>query len=368
MSILRYSLILVAASAFQVNALKAAFRDAEPKYPSDPNTTPYCSWWYDNEGTQACARVLSDNFITLEDFRRWNPSIGASCSGFEAEHSYCIEAWGEPEPEPQPGTTTVTSTTLATSTTKPITTTTTTLTGNGISTPLPTQPSMVDNCNKFYFVEEGTGCSQVLSANGITIADLFKWNPSVKSDCSGMWALVNVCVGVIGGGGGAVTTTAKPTTTTTAGNGIVTPQPTQPSMVSNCNKFYFVASGTSCSQVLTTNGISLADLFKWNPSVNSDCSGMWAQVNVCVGVMGGSPTTTKPTTTTSAGNGIQTPQPTQPGMVTNCKKFHYVSEGNTCDQIISYNKITLADFVKWNTGVGSDCRSMWAKTYVCVGV
>jgi hypothetical protein len=93
-----------------------------------------------------------------------------------------------------------------------------------------------------------------------------------------------------------------------------------------------------------------------------------AEVNVCVGVIGGSPTTTKPTTTTTAGNGIQTPQPTQPGMVTNCKKFHYADTGVQCSQITSYNKISLADFVKWNSGVGSDCRLMWAKTYTCVGV
>jgi hypothetical protein len=93
-----------------------------------------------------------------------------------------------------------------------------------------------------------------------------------------------------------------------------------------------------------------------------------AGVNVCVGLLGGTPTTTKPATTTTAGNGIQTPQPTQPGMVTNCKKFHYADTGVVCSQITSYNKISLADFVKWNTGVGSDCKAMWAKTYTCVGV
>ncbi|CCF32599.1 LysM domain-containing protein [Colletotrichum higginsianum] len=80
-------------------------------------------------------------------------------------------------------------------------------------------------------------------------------------------------------------------------------------------------------------------------------------------------TTTKPpVTTTAPGNGVATPQPTQPGMVNNCKKFHYVSEGNTCGQIISYNGITLANFVKWNSGVGATCQNMRAKTYVCVSV
>jgi hypothetical protein len=55
-------------------------------------------------------------------------------------------------------------------------------------------------------------------------------------------------------------------------------------------------------------------------------------------------------------------------MATNCKKFHYVDTGVVRSQITSFNKISLIDFVKWNSGVGSDCRDMWAKAYVCVGV
>lgn len=96
---------------------------------------------------------------------------------------------------------------------------------------------------------------------------------------------------------------------------------------------------------------------------------MQADVNVCVGVIERPTTTTqKPTTTTSAGNSIQTPQPTQPGIVTYYKKFYFAAKGVVCSQITSYNKITLADFMKWNPGAGEDCRNMWADTNFCVGV
>jgi hypothetical protein len=88
-------------------------------------------------------------------------------------------------------------------------------------------------------------------------------------------------------------------------------------------------------------------------------------VNVCVGIIEG---TTRPTSIASAVNSVETPQPTQSGMVTNCKKFHYVAEDVVCSQITSYQKITLANLVKWNPGIGKDCGNMWAKTYVCVGV
>jgi hypothetical protein len=221
---------------------------------------------------------------------------------------------------------------------------------------------MVTNCNKFHWIAKGVTCSQVISYQKITLDNFVKWNPTVKDDCSGMWAEVNVCVGIIGG-----TATPKPTSTT-PGNGVQTPQPTQPGMVANCNKFHWIAKGVSCAQVTSFQKISLADFVKWNPTVKDDCSGMWAEVNVCVGVIGGSSPTPTPTPTTTAGNGVQTPQPTQPGMVTGCKKFHYVETGVVCSQITSYNRISLADFVKWNTGVGSNCENMWAKAYVCVGV
>ncbi|KAH7381134.1 LysM domain-containing protein, partial [Phaeosphaeria sp. MPI-PUGE-AT-0046c] len=139
-------------------------------------------------------------------------------------------------------------------------------------------------------------------------------------------------------------------------------------MVANCAKFHYVAQGVTCNQITSYQHISLDDFVKWNPTVGSDCRSMQAGVNVCVGLIGGTTTTNPPTTTTTAGNGVQTPQPTQPGMVTNCKKFHWVAKGVTCDQIISYQKISLENFVKWNAGVGSDCRTMWAENNVCVGV
>lgn len=231
---------------------------------------------------------------------------------------------------------------------------------NGITTPTPIQPGMVSNCNRFHFVKQGSSCNDVLAANSITLAQLFSWNPNVKSDCTGLWADVNVCVGIIGG-----TTPPPPPTTTVPSNGISTPTPIQPGMVSNCNKFHFVKQGSSCNDVLAANSISLAQLFKWNPNVKSDCSGLWASVNVCVGVIGG---TAPPPTTTQPSNGIATPSPIQEGMVKNCKTFHFVAPGSSCQAILDSRKITLANFFKWNPAVKADCSGLWAQTYACVAV
>lgn len=175
-------------------------------------------------------------------------------------------------------------------TTQPTTVPSTTSTGNGVTTPTPTQPDMVDNCNKFYFVKEDESCADIASANGINVEDFGKWNPKVGAQCTGLWAKTYACVGVLGSTGSP---TAVPSTTTTTGNGVVTPTPTQPGMVDNCNKFYLVKEGDGCADIITNNGISMEDFAKWNPRVGPRCTGLWAKTYTCVGILGSQ--TDKPT-------------------------------------------------------------------------
>ncbi|KAF1940334.1 hypothetical protein EJ02DRAFT_445507 [Clathrospora elynae] len=266
-----------------------------------------------------CESFASSWGIYVVDLKSLNPGI--NCPDADTDTIYCVIGTVTDDPptsSPRPSTTT--STKLLTSS--------------------PTQPEMVSNCNKFFFIARGTICNSVLISAQISLADLFKWNPSVLADCSGLRAEVNICVSVTGGA--TTTATPRPSTTTPTGNGIQTPQPTQPGMFTNCAKFHYVAQGVTCSQITSYQHISLAEFVKWNPTVGSDCRTMQSDVNVCCGL--------------------------QPGMVTNCKKFHWVAKGVTCSQIISYQKITFANFVKWNTGVGSNCNTMWSGNNVCVGV
>ncbi|KAH8895446.1 hypothetical protein GQ53DRAFT_641974, partial [Thozetella sp. PMI_491] len=296
-----------------------------------------CQKFYFVTKDDTCATVLTTNGLTLAQLFALNAGVKADCTGLWLEVYVCVAG-------PQ---STATSAVIST----------TTSAGNGIATPTPTQPGTIaSNCNKFYFVQPGSTCSQVLSANGITIAQLFAWNSGVGADCTGMWPSVYLCVGVLG--------SSTPSSTTSAGNGITTPTPTQPpSIVSNCNKFYFVQPGTTCGQVLSANGITIAQLFAWNSGVGADCTGMWPSVYLCVGVIGGS----TPTSTTSAGNGIATPTPTQPpSIVSNCKKFYFVQPGATCGQVLSANGITIAQLFAWNSGVKADCTGMWPSVWLCV--
>ena len=163
-----------------------------------------------------------------------------------------------------------------------------------------------------------------------------------------------------------ISTRSKPTSTISTGNGVVTPTPTQPSMVGNCNKFYKVQQGDSCDEIAINHGISGADFAKWNPKVHvgAQCTGLWADAYACVGVLnGGDPTVTdKPSTTTSAGNGIATPGPTQPNMVDNCNKLHFVKKGDSCADILSSNGISMDDFVE----PGQSCQDIASRNGITV--
>lgn len=43
----------------------------QPVYPYDPNTTKYCSWWWDHDGGTTCDAKLNTLGIAREDFFRW---------------------------------------------------------------------------------------------------------------------------------------------------------------------------------------------------------------------------------------------------------------------------------------------------------
>ncbi|KAM0322467.1 hypothetical protein ACHAQA_009536 [Verticillium albo-atrum] len=264
------------------------------------------------------------NKISLADFVKWNPAVGPSCGNLWSNTWACIGVIGGGSP--------------AVTTTKPP--------GNGIETPSPTQSGMVTNCNAFATVRPTTTCQGILDWNKISLADFIKWNPAVGPSCGNLWSNTWACIGVIGGSSPAVTTTKPP------GNGVTTPTPTQPGMVTNCNAFATVRPTTTCQGILDWNKISLADFVKWNPGVGANCQNLWTNTYACIGVIGGS--------NGGSGNGVVTPTPIQAGMVTNCKAF--------ATGILDWNKITLANFVKWNPAVGANCQNLWTGTYACIGV
>ncbi|KAH6688882.1 hypothetical protein F5X68DRAFT_274939 [Plectosphaerella plurivora] len=266
----------------------------DPQYPFDPNTSPYCDWWYDNhDNTVPCEDMPIIWDLTEAEWKRWNPSLKDSCDAWVPRTSWCVDGFAEPPVpgEPETPTTVITTTAAPPPPTTTTTTSTSTVTrNNGVQTPEPIQEGMTIYCQKFYFVPDGATCAQVLADNKISMADFFFFNPAVGENCNSLWANVYVCVGRIPTFNTVTlqvpkppTTTAAPTTTKPA-NGIETPSPIQEGMVTNCKKFHFVSPGDRCAQILAYNNISVDDLYRWNPAVGPNCNGMWASTYVCVGV------------------------------------------------------------------------------------
>ncbi|KLU90142.1 LysM domain-containing protein [Magnaporthiopsis poae ATCC 64411] len=183
---------------------------------------------------------------------------------------------------------------------------------------------------------------------------LHQWNKGIGGTaCNNMWTGYNLCISVSG----------SPTTTEPVANPNPTPDPIQDGMVSNCNKFYLVASGDNCWNVARKYGVTESQLQQWNTGIGGfACNNMWTDYHLCVGVSGGGGSQTQPPPASN------TPQPVQDGMVGNCKRFYFVQGGQNCDGISRSYGISVGDFVRWNPAAGSDCRGLWANTYACVGV
>ncbi|KAM0519027.1 hypothetical protein ACHAPE_004019 [Trichoderma viride] len=104
--------------------------------------------------------------------KTWNKGVGGTkCSGLWAENYVCVSIIGHTSTPTKPG--------------------------NGIPTPSPIQPDIIDTCSTFYLIKEGQSCDSVASESGITVKDLVSWNRKAGPNCSGMWANTYACVSVI---------------------------------------------------------------------------------------------------------------------------------------------------------------------------
>ncbi|KAL4982032.1 hypothetical protein BDW68DRAFT_171469 [Aspergillus falconensis] len=293
-----------------------------------------CDEFYYVEAGDSCAAIASEHGISQTQFRNWNPSVGIDCAGLWANVYVCVGVLGDTT-EP---TTTTTSTTPPGPTTPP----------NGIETPIPIQPGMVDNCDAFHFVKQGETCAIITAMYSISLTQFTSWNPTVGRTCTGIWADAYVCVSIIGhtpSPSTTTTTTAPPPTTTAPG-----PSPTQSGIVNTCKSFYRAQTGDTCATIAQQkypyiNSIPL--FMRWNPAVGSNCNNLLPGYYYCVAT--------------------ELHQP-MPGIIGTCRRYYQVKEGDSCWSIQQQYGITVAQFNRWNPMVGSSCASLWVRYFVCVAV
>ncbi|KAF5602849.1 uncharacterized protein FSUBG_7489 [Fusarium subglutinans] len=252
-------------------------------------------------------------------------------------------------------------------------------------------------CTNIYQVQKGDTCLDIALNNGIMSDQLLSYNSQLNWNCTNLhdadpyWGST-LCVSTPGG-----LYAGQPLNNNTAN---VEPQRVDPpsgTTVANgttleCSHWFTYDGDLSCTQICLANDVAINLFTEINPSLNkTTCDQDLIVGNAyCVEPVTGwdlpalteaatsratgteSPTGTKATavtaSTTPTSTSEKVPSPTQPGIVDNCNKWHYVDNGDGCYSIAEKSHISLADFYKWNSKVGNDCSGLWLHYYVCVGV
>jgi hypothetical protein len=121
---------------------------------------------------------------------------------------------------------------------------------------------------------ESTQYKYILMSGGSTT-----WEDDPNRDFDG-----NACKS--NGGSMTIRSSWNSATSTSDGSTAARPSPTQEGLSSQCSNFYFVKSGNGCYDIAASYGVSLDNFYTYNPAVGSDCSKLWPDYYVCVGVSG----------------------------------------------------------------------------------
>lgn len=62
------------------------------------------------------------------------------------------------------------------------------------------------------------------------------------------------------------------------------PQPQMPGTTKDCKKYHKTQSGKGCYDIEQQYHITFDQLRRWNPAINAQCSNLYADYYVCVGV------------------------------------------------------------------------------------
>jgi hypothetical protein len=160
---------------------------------------------------------------------------------------------------------------------------------------------------------------------------------------------------------------------TPTGSNTPRPSPTQEGLTSDCSQFYLVQKGDGCYDIAHNNGISPDNFDSYNPSVGADCSNLYPDYYVCVGVSGSVAGDTATQTQASSGSApAAAPGPTQAGIVSTCDRYLQAKSGEYCTAFSERASVSTQNLYQWNSVLGSNgenCSAkFWAEEYYCVGV
>lgn len=138
-----------------------------------------------------------------------------------------------------------------------------------------------------------------------------------------------------------------------------------------CNT-YLVQSGDTCVSIAQANGITVTSLIGYNPAINSACTNLLSDTNICLSPAAGTytPTTIAGASSTTAGSYATTtvpaPGPTAKGTTPNCGAYYKVQSGDICQQISLNSSITVPMFEEINPSIDAACDNLVPGLWYCV--
>lgn len=123
-----------------------------------------------------CAKIASDNKLTLETFYDYNPGLdNPGCGNIQVGTNVCLDKpYGSNFPGPVP----------------------TAASQNGTS----------PNCSGLYVMKSGEDCNTISNKSNITLAAFEAANPSINDNCTNLVVGTAYCVKTMNNTGTAVTT------------------------------------------------------------------------------------------------------------------------------------------------------------------
>ncbi|KAJ7283214.1 hypothetical protein C8J57DRAFT_1462365, partial [Mycena rebaudengoi] len=299
-----------------------------------------CLQYYEIQTGDTCLAIEIVNEISDDEFHLWNPEIDSNCANLIVGLSYCVF-----------GPAIITSISVPIPTTPfsiPPDTSTESPTSTSAAGTVPTNVAIgtiTSGCLLYYTIQPNDNCDVINTKFSITLSQFINWNPEVNSICSNIILEEAYCVS-----GPAISSTPVPS-------------PTAPGTITTgCAEYYtvvpvynFSSAGDFCGKIEDQFGISLLQFLTWNPEVDSEYIKLRAGDNIQAGlqycVSGPTSTVTSvPPSPTSS---------TAPGTITTgCTHYYTVISGDFCAKIESQFSISMAQFLKWNTGVNAQCSNL----------
>ncbi|KAH7124947.1 hypothetical protein B0J13DRAFT_646966 [Dactylonectria estremocensis] len=341
---------------------------------------------YAIQADDTCQGIAIAANISMVQLYTWNPILGESCNrmSLSVGHTVCLEPHDDEDY-------------------KPITRTTTTLTPEPTAAPVPSNiaSGTNENCAKFYSVQIGDYCNQIILGFSITLQDFLFLNQGLNAECTNLYAEEPYCVSPVGpinmypghpGYVDPITTTAdvafddlaKATFTAPAITGLPTYLPR--------------ANGTRKDCIIYLDGMDLQFDMSWgsslsacgelaqvNPSLNttspdcafseefSYCMAAYQKFNTYTGEPEtetelSSTTAAATTTTSTTAEPSSTELPIRDGAAEGCKTYYAVVPPHTCQDVLDANSLTIAEFYAMNPSIGPECYNLWPNYRYCVEV